>query len=163
MDELIGAFFAPFFAFIGAVLFFVLAVVFLPFVLLGQIVYLLMQPKSQRHGISWERKSVFRHYTDGIWEGVVVYGVATLGVLAVFGGTAVWIEMRDRAEPAVQVEETDGLLKRAISAGGKAAVAEAEERGWLDRFRGDDEAEPEKPVVIEQESAEKKPFWKVWD
>ncbi len=161
MDEIFGAIFAP----LAAIFALVLATLLLPFVLLGQLVYNLMRPKDQRREISWERKSVFRHFADDLYQAIVVYGFAGLAILGIFAGTAIGISMTEEEPPVVQAEEEDGLLKKAVTAGGKATLAEAEERGWLDRFRKDDAAEavPEEPVTGAEETAEKKPFWKVWD
>jgi|GEM_PF-5295237 len=161
MDELAGLIIAP----IAAVFGLIFWTIFLPFVLLGQIIFDLSRPADKRRGLSLQRRSVFQHFRDSLIEGVVVYGIAVIAFVAVFAGLVVGAGLMQNTAPPAVVEEPDSLLERAVTAGGKAALAEAEERGWLDRFRGADEegAAPAEPEESEQETTEKKPFWKVWE
>lgn len=64
-------------ALFGAVLT-VLAVLFLPFVLLGQIVYGLAFSREGRVPVWLSRKSVFQDHRDRVVEGVLLYGVALI-------------------------------------------------------------------------------------
>ena len=73
MDELVGALLASFAGLLAAVF----AIIFLPFVALGQVVYFLLTIRSEsRPHMSFGRKSVFRLYRDSVSEVVTVYGVA---------------------------------------------------------------------------------------